>query len=59
MRGRLTRAQVRTVAATTVGAVLEWFDLLVYAMFAVVLAKELFPTSDPCSASAAWRRAGS
>ncbi len=46
-RRRLTRAQVRTVAAATVGAVLEWFDLLVYAMFAVVLAKEFFPTSDP------------
>ncbi len=44
---RMTRAQLRTVAAATIGAVLEWFDLLVYAMFAVVLAKEFFPTSDP------------
>ena len=42
----LTRAQLRTVVAATIGAVLEWFDLLVYAMFAVVLAKEFFPTSD-------------
>ncbi len=47
MQTKLTRAQVRTVAAATVGAVLEWFDLLVYAMFAVVLAKEFFPTQDP------------
>jgi MHS family proline/betaine transporter-like MFS transporter len=46
-RGRLSRAQIRTVIAATVGAVLEWFDLLVYAMFAVVLAKEFFPTADP------------
>jgi MHS family proline/betaine transporter-like MFS transporter len=45
--GHLTRAQLRTVIAATVGAVLEWFDLLVYAMFAVVLAKQFFPTTDP------------
>ena len=44
---RITRAQIRTVAAATIGAVLEWFDLLVYAMFAVVLAKQFFPTTDP------------
>lgn len=43
----LTPAQRRTVAAATIGAVLEWFDLLVYAMFAVVLAKQFFPTTDP------------
>jgi MHS family proline/betaine transporter-like MFS transporter len=47
MPGRITRGQTRTVIAATVGAVLEWFDLLVYAMFAVVLAKQFFPTSDP------------
>jgi hypothetical protein len=41
--GRITRAQTRTVIAATVGAVLEWFDLLVYAMFAAVLAKQ-FPS---------------
>ncbi len=45
--GQLTRAQIRTVAAATIGAVLEWFDLLVYAMFAVVLAKQFFPVTDP------------
>ena len=43
----LTTAQRRTIAAATIGAVLEWFDLLVYAMFAVVLAKQFFPTDDP------------
>ncbi len=47
LTGRLTRAQLRTVLAATIGAVLEWFDLLVYAMFAVVLAKQFFPTTDP------------
>jgi MFS transporter, MHS family, proline/betaine transporter len=45
--GRITRAQARTVIGATLGAVLEWFDLLVYAMFAVVLAKQFFPTTDP------------
>jgi hypothetical protein len=45
--GRITRAQTTTVIAATVGAVVEWFDLLVYAMFAVVLAKQFFPTTDP------------
>jgi MHS family proline/betaine transporter-like MFS transporter len=44
---RLTRAQLRTVAGATIGAVLEWFDLLVYAMFAVVLARQFFPVTDP------------
>ena len=44
---RLTRAQLRTVAAATVGAVLEWFDLLIYAFFAVVLARQFFPVTDP------------
>src|SRR5260370_34349691 len=44
---RISRGQLRTVVAATVGAVLEWFDLLVYAMFAVVLAKQFFPTTDP------------
>ncbi len=43
----ITRAQMRTVIGATIGAVLEWFDLLIYAMFAVVLAKQFFPTSDP------------
>jgi MHS family proline/betaine transporter-like MFS transporter len=38
---------MRTVISATIGAVLEWFDLLVYAMFAVVLAKQFFPMADP------------
>jgi len=44
---RLTPAQRRTIIAATIGAVLEWFDLLVYAFFAVVLSRQFFPTSDP------------
>jgi MHS family proline/betaine transporter-like MFS transporter len=45
--GHLSKAQTRTVIAATVGAVLEWYDLLVYAMFAVVLGKQFFPGSSP------------
>ena len=45
--GHLSKAQTRTVIAATVGAVLEWYDLLVYAMFAVVLGKQFFPNSSP------------
>ena len=45
--GHLTRAQTGTVIAATLGAVLEWYDLLVYAMFAVVQAKQFFPVADP------------
>lgn len=43
----LTPAQRRTILAATIGAVLEWFDLLVYAFFATVLARQFFPTTDP------------
>ena len=44
---RLTPGQRRTIAAATIGAVLEWFDLLVYAMFAVLLGRLFFPADDP------------
>ena len=40
--GRISRAQTRTVIAATLGAVLEWFDLLVYAMFAVSTGRSSF-----------------
>ena len=46
-RKKLSRGQMRTIIAATIGAVLEWFDLVIYAMFAVVLAKQFFPTADP------------
>ena len=45
-RTPLTPAQRRTIAAATIGAVLEWFDLLVYAFFAVILSRQFFPTTD-------------
>jgi MFS transporter, MHS family, proline/betaine transporter len=37
----------RLVVATSLGNALEWFDISVYAYFAVYLSKAFFPTSDP------------
>ena len=38
---------VRTVVAANIGAVLEWFDLVLYALFAAVLGRVFFPAADP------------
>jgi MHS family proline/betaine transporter-like MFS transporter len=38
---------VRLVVATSLGNALEWFDISVYAYFAVYLSKALFPANDP------------
>ena len=38
---------VRVIAAASIGNALEWFDLLVYAYFAVTISKVFFPSSDP------------
>jgi MHS family proline/betaine transporter-like MFS transporter len=37
----------RLVVATSLGNALEWFDISVYAYFAVYLSKAFFPTGDP------------
>src|SRR5580700_755820 len=36
----------RVIAAATVGNALEWFDLLTYGYFAVIIARLFFPASD-------------
>jgi MFS family permease len=41
------RHVVRTVVAASIGAVFEWYDLLIYAMFVPTLSKLFFPTADP------------
>jgi MHS family proline/betaine transporter-like MFS transporter len=41
------RAIRRTVLAGSIGAVFEWYDLVIYAMFVPVFAKLFFPTADP------------
>src|SRR5580693_8262942 len=38
---------VKLVVATPLGNALEWFDISVYAYFAVYLSKAFFPASDP------------
>jgi MFS transporter, MHS family, proline/betaine transporter len=40
------RRLCRVVVAATVGTALEWFDLVVYGFFAVVIAKLFFPTAS-------------
>jgi MFS transporter, MHS family, proline/betaine transporter len=42
--------RVRDVIAANFGTFFEWFDLLVYAMFAITVSKLFFPTGDPQSA---------
>jgi MHS family proline/betaine transporter-like MFS transporter len=42
-------SRVHTAIAANIGAALEWYDLVLYALFAVVLAKQFFPTSDPAT----------
>ncbi len=37
----------RTIAAGTIGTILEWYDFGIYAFLATVLAKYFFPTADP------------
>jgi len=37
----------RTIIAASIGAVFEWYDLLIYAMFVPTISKLFFPTSDP------------
>ncbi|MFC0407555.1 MFS transporter [Roseomonas elaeocarpi] len=44
---RKPASRTRTAVAANLGAVLEWFDLVLYALFAVVLGRTFFPTTDP------------
>src|SRR5277367_5624173 len=41
---------LRTAIAANIGAVFEWYDLLLYALFAVTLSKQFFPPGNPNSA---------
>ena len=42
-------SRIHTAIAANIGAALEWYDLVLYALFAVVLAKQFFPASDPAT----------
>lgn len=39
-------AAKKAVISSSIGAALEWFDIIVYATFAVVIAKNFYPESD-------------
>jgi MHS family proline/betaine transporter-like MFS transporter len=41
------RAIWRTVIATNIGAVFEWYDLLIYVMFVPTISKLFFPSAEP------------
>ncbi len=41
------RHVLRTVIAASIGAVFEWYDLLLYAMFVPTISKLFFPSTDP------------
>ena len=38
---------LHTAIAANIGMVFEWYDLVLYVLFAVTLSKQFFPTSDP------------
>ncbi len=40
-------SRLHTAIAANIGAVLEWYDLVLYALFAVVLGRQFFPSNDP------------
>ena len=42
-----TANRTREVVAATIGTFFEWYDLLVYGSFAVVISHQFFPTTDP------------
>ncbi len=44
---RIPASRLHTAIAANIGAALEWFDLVLYALFAVVLGRQFFPAADP------------
>lgn len=46
------RPVVRNIAAATIGAALEWYDVLIYAYVAPEIGRAFFPTEDPMVSTA-------
>lgn len=44
------KGNVRDIVAANIGAFFEWYDLLVYAMFALPISRLFFPSNDPQTA---------
>ena len=47
MGARLNRAQWRTIVLASLGGALEFYDFIVYGIFAPSIAAAFFPASDP------------
>jgi MHS family proline/betaine transporter-like MFS transporter len=45
--GATAPSRSREIIAATIGTFFEWFDLLIYASFAVLISRLFFPTGDP------------
>jgi MHS family proline/betaine transporter-like MFS transporter len=43
---RTARSRLRTSIACNIGAAFEWYDLVLYGLFAVVLSKQFFPSGS-------------
>ncbi len=43
--------RLHTAIAANIGAALEWYDLVLYASFAVVLGRQFFPSVDPATST--------
>lgn len=48
--GAPSKSKLRDVVAANIGTFFEWFDLLVYAMFAITISRLFFPTENAQSA---------
>lgn len=44
--GRMHPQARRAIVSSSIGNALEWFDILIYGAFAVVIAKQFFPTGN-------------
>ena len=45
-------SRLRTSIACNIGAAFEWYDLVLYGLFAVLLGKQFFPSNDPTTQTA-------
>ena len=43
----LSRSQWRVVSLASLGGSLEYYDFIIYSIFAQYIARQFFPTSDP------------
>ena len=43
----LSRSQWRVVALASLGGLLEYYDFVIYGIFAQYIARQFFPASDP------------